>query len=606
VSLKLFRALIHGFSSPSELLKKPALSPRLVQILTPLQALESLPDESLDFLHAYHALNEKPDFDSLLISNKIDLTELELAYLFKLAELGVKIRFEFPIDESGQGFSLPVNYLAQRIEKRHDLKNIEVVFKPFSKPEKLVRYEAPDLVQEARFVAQVVAGYGPDKKIAVAMRVLDKRALIFRDALRGHGLEIPVLVLPELLGQKFDLVVIADCVHGRLSLSKEPDWPLRDSDCFEINRLMGRQVLRRFEEDVLEPSLFPAKQALEPMWFLGAVSAAFEQLILTSSALDENSQAQTTSELAKLEWLGENRGIEGLHRPLSHLEKLFQEAKLLSSPKRKEEFQINPTQFRERFGDLLGLNPQRPLSATRIEAFAHCRFRAFVEKLLKIDLNPPARHDMDARIIGQLAHKALELYYRDGQDIRQTLAQADPEDMHPGVFRATILWLGEALERLISNLEKNPPIENAKPVQFEYSPKASALEVGSEKIFIGGVIDRVDQSPDAKIVVDYKLSALSALRMRFAAKEILKTHFQIPVYLRLLNPSPAMGERATLLGYPISIKDGAPGPVIDMTDRMPELDQALQALLEPVLKGYVPADIQTSCTNCRLKRVCRV
>ena len=164
--------------------------------------------------------------------------------------------------------------------------------------------------------------------------------------------------------------------------------------------------------------------------------------------------------------------------------------------------------------------------------------------------------------------------------------------------------MAEALERLVSNLEKNPPIENAKPMKFEYSPKAFELQIGADKISIGGVIDRVDQSPAAEIVVDYKLSALSALRMRFGSKEILKTHFQIPVYLRLLNRSPSRGEG--FLGYPISIRDGAPGPIIDMTERMSELDQALQALLEPVLQGYVPADIQTSCTDCRLKRVCRV
>ncbi|MEI6791310.1 MAG: PD-(D/E)XK nuclease family protein, partial [Myxococcaceae bacterium] len=258
------------------------------------------------------------------------------------------------------------------------------------------------------------------------------------------------------------------------------------------------------------------------------------------------------------------------------------------------------SRFRIKFGDLLGLNPERPLSATRIEAFAHCRFRAFIEKLLKIDLNPPPKHDIDMRVFGQLAHKALEKYYRDGVSFKQTLEAADPKEIHPGVWRANLLWLGEALERMVSNLAKNPPIEQAKPVAFEYSPPSWLLQVGEDQIYIGGIIDRVDESPEAKIVVDYKISALSALRMRFAAKEILKTHFQIPVYLKLLKSD------KKLLGYPVSIKDGAPGPLMDMTDRMPELEQALKTLMEPVLEGFVPQDIQTSCQECRLKRVCRV
>lgn len=598
---KLFRALIHGLSSPSEVLRRPGLSPRLVEILTPLVALEGGPEQEIDFLRAYQALDKSPDSGSLIISNRVDFSEFELAYLFQLAELGVPIRIEFPVDSSGQGFDLPVNYLVKRLKQRPDLKNIHISFKPMTRPQRLVRYEAPDLVQEARFVAQVAAGYGENKKIAVALRVLDKRALVFRDALRAHGLDGLLYALPDLMGMQFDLVVIADCVHGRLTLSREPDWPLTDADCREINHLMGRPILRCFEEDWKAPSLFPARQALEPMWFLGACSAACELLILTSSMQDENGQAQVMSELAKLEWLGKNEGISQLHRPLNRLEQIFQNAKSSVALKPVEPAGVlDKTRFRAQFGDLLGLKPERPLSATRIEAFAHCRFRAFIEKLLKIDLNPKPKNDIDMRILGQLAHKALEQYYRDGIAFEQTLEAADPKETHLGVWRANLIWLEEALERLVSNLSRNPVIEDAKPVAFEYRPKAWQTQIGEDLIYINGIIDRVDESPDVKIVIDYKMSALSALKMRFAAKEILKTHFQIPIYLRLLESD------KKLVGYPISIKEGAPGPLIEMTDRMPELDQALDNLLKPVLEGFVPPDIQIACGECRLKRVCRV
>lgn len=595
---KLFSALVHGLTLPSEILGRPGLSERLRGILEPLLALESEPSEALEFYRNYKLLTQKPEFEDLLISNRIDLSELELAYLFRLAELGVRIRFEFPVDSSGQGFSLPVNYLAQRIEQRHDLRNLEIAFKPFEKPKRLLRYEAPDLVQEARLIGQIVAGYGADKKIAVAMRTLDKRALIIRDALRAHDLDFPILALPDLIGQKYDLVVIADCIHGRLTLSREPDWPLRDSDCFEINRLMGRQVLRRFEEDPLEPSLFPARQALEPMWFLGACSAASDLLVLTSSSLDDNGQAQTTSELAKLEWLGTSISVSDLERPLSKLEALFQAFR--RGEVERLPVQIDKAIFRERFADKLGLTEQKPMSATLVEALARCHFQAFIEKLLKIELKAAQGHDVDTRLVGQVAHEALEKYYRDGRAISKTLQQPAPETMHPGVWQATMLWLGEALERLISNLEKNPPFEEASPVEFEARKRPFKLQIGQDLIFIGGVIDRVDRAADLDIVVDYKLSTLSTLRMKFAQKEILKTHFQIPIYLRLLNSS------RQLLGYPISIRDGAPGPLIDMTERLSELDEALQGVIEPVLKGHISQDIGDNCENCRLKRVCRV
>ena len=430
---------------------------------------------------------------------------------------------------------------------------------------RLVRYEAPDLVQEARFVAQVVAGYGLHKRIAVAVGTLDKRAFIFQDALQRQGLEIAVGLLADLLGQPLDLLVIADCVHGRLN------WSARK--------------------------------------FLNACSLASELLVLTSSMQDDQSQAQVMSALAKLEFLGPNEGIEKLKRPLDKLEQLFNAAKNQVRPVPDVRGNLNKTQFREKFGDLLGLNPYKPLSATRIEAFAHCRFKAFVEKLLKIELNPAPKYDIDARVLGRLAHTALEKYYRDGVRFHETLEAAHPQETHLGVWKANLIWLEEALERLVSNLARNPPIEHAKSVKFEYRPRSWKMQVAEDEIYVGGIIDRVDQSPDAQIVIDYKMSAMSALKMRFAAKELLQTHFQIPIYLKLLESDEIrkgqIGQRR-FIGYPISIQDGGPGPMIDMTHKMPELEQALQNLLAPVLQGSVPSDVQTACRECRLKRVCRV
>jgi len=624
---KLLRALIHGMSSPAEILAKPALSLRLREILRPL--VGQYDDISGHFFQpTFRWWNTRND-GGLLISNRVDLTELELAYFFKLAELGVRIRFELPIDDSGNGFSLPVTHLAARIDKRHDLKNIEISFKPFKQPQNFVRYEAPDLVQEARLVAQVVRGYDPAKKIAVAMRVLDRRALIFEDALKAQGISKKILCLPELMGQKFDLVIIADCAHGRLTLAREPDWPLKDSDCFEINRLMGREVLRRFEEDPLEPSLFSPRQALEPMWFLGAASAASDRLLMTSSLVDDRYQAQVSSELTKIDWLGNPQSIDVFNRPLAPIEQLLSrhceeaaadvaiyDEEIASSqgkaPRNDAYLHLDPKLFRERFASKLGLLESKPLSATRLEAFARCPFKAFIEKLLEVDLNPAPGADVEPRVLGQMAHAVLEKYYGEREKIGAILAKESEHfllknpDVHRGVWKAMTTWLQESLERLVSNLEKNPPILSAKPVAFEQKLGPMSIQIGQDTIFIGGVVDRIDQSSDSNIVIDYKLSSLSSLKMRMGPKEILKTHFQIPVYLKLLSSFPPLkkGGQGGFLGYPISIKDGGPGPLINMTGRFEELDQAISSLLEPILQGVLELS-EESCRDIRLKRLCR-
>ena len=643
---KLLRALTHGMSSPEEILAKPELSSRLRKILEPLNGQY---DRSLEFRQAYDELAHSglggTSEGKLLVSNRIDLSELELAYLFKFAELGTPIRFEFPIDDSGNGFSLPVYHLAARIEKRRDLKNIEIIFKPFLAPSNYTRYEAADLVQEARLVAQVVKGYGSAKTVAVAMRALDKRALIFEDALKAQGLFLKLQELSDLMGQQFDLVIIVDAAHGRLTRAQEPNWLLRDSDCFEINHLMGREVLRRFEEDPLEPSLFSPRQALEPMWFLGASSAARENLVITSSLLDDRYQAQVTSELVNLDWLGEAKSVEIFERPLAPMEQMLEGVCHPGPDPGSSEIKLDRDQFRNRFASKLGLLESRPLSATRLEAFAKCPFRAFIEKLLEVDLRPAAGTDVEPRVLGQLAHAVLEKYYSDAvmpaeagiqnrpPDSMDTSLRwydrlsrifsveaerllAENPDVHRGLWKAMMAWLEGALVRLVSNLDKNPPVRDAKPVAYEQKLGPLPVQVGEDKVYLGGIADRIDQSPEANIVIDYKFSSLSSLKMRLAKKEILKTHFQIPIYLKLLScwrrpasldPGLRQGDMEMgegYLGYAVSIKDSAPGSMINMADRFEELDQAIVYLLEPILQGVLKQDSE-ACKDCQYKRLCR-
>ncbi|MBH1988407.1 MAG: PD-(D/E)XK nuclease family protein [Myxococcaceae bacterium] len=602
-----FDALVHGLALPSEILRAGELSPRLRALLGSLVDWESVPSPAMDFLKAYRSLSEQTISEhQILIQNRVDLSELELSYLFRMAEFGVPVHVELPVDASNQGFNLAVNSLATQIERRHDLKNIRVSFKPFEKPNRHYFYEAADLVQEARWAAQVVAGFGPEKRVAVAMRVVDSRALVFQDALKAHGVSQTIWEFPKLLGKKFDHVVIVDAAHGRLTLSREPDWPLTDSECFEINCLMKRTVLRRFEADPLEPSLFAPRQALEPLWFLGSIAAACDSVIITSSKQDQNSQAQMSSELIRLVDLGKPMERSALVLRKSAQERRFEQSKSKNLPKlpsRPLGLQIDPNLLRQHLPDALGQNPARPMSATLIEAMARCHFQAFTERMLQIDFKPDQGQDLDARLIGRAAHLALERYYRDGRNMGETLRELNPEGVHAGIWEATILWLENALNRLINQARQDPPLEGAKPVAFEQKLGPMNLSMGDEQIYIGGVADRVDAAPGVQAVIDYKLSNLATLRQKMAAKEVLKTHFQIPIYLRLLSKS---GSNERYVGYPLSIRDGAPGPIVEMTERLEEIDQAIRELVEPVLKGFIAQDLGLHCDTCSLRRVCRV
>jgi hypothetical protein len=505
---------------------------------------------------------------------------------------------------------------------------------------------------------------------------------------------VEVVSLPELFGRSYDYVVIADCQHGRLPLAERGDPLLGDGDKALVNKVIGRRVLRLSEPDLLEVGPVAARQALEPLWFLGGMAAARQGLLMTAPARDRRGRDVAPSEFLQEALLAlgakpdarsagpafaaephprqaqvalAQRVVQG--EPARGPEIFAERARLLFevSQQRRRYFErpagadprehvsayaffVQPARVAERFGRQLGLMEEKPLGPTRLEALAACRMRGFVEQLLGVDTNPESGHDADARTLGRLAHVSLEVFFRERRDQGVQPARMSVEDRarlretvdecarpyleggeatgHLGALRANVAWLAQSLVRTVSALAKKPPVEGAVPVHFELKIgtrgweqseeplRPVLLQVGERQLWFGGEVDRIDECAGKRVVVDYKNSTEGAIYKKLKPENLFVTHFQLPLYLRLLEAQMPTPDGTELLSYLVSLRDGVASPVVGeggvlrrriFDERAATgLSQGLARVLDPIFDGALSTDEGGHCSGCRLARVCRV
>lgn len=318
-------------------------------------------------------------------------------------------------------------------------------------------------------------------------------------------------------------------------------------------------------------------------------------------------------------------------------------------------FAVEPARVARAFGDAFGLHAARPLTPTRLEALAECRMHGFVQHVLKLDVDVEPGNALEARVQGTLAHSVLERFYAERKAQRVPVARMLKSDRarlaalvdeeaapllagkttgHLAALSASIAFLKRTLLRVTTTLARRPPVEGVEPVGFEVQigartrtrtgmrePDAPAVPVvvddRGRTLYLGGVIDRVDEGEGGRAVVDYKTMSASRVKEKASVSTLLQTHFQLLVYLRLLEATRPTNESVALHGHLISLKDG--GTSKDVALALPDLRarvlddsredglaRSIGRVILPILEGTVPPDANDRCVDCRMQRVCRV
>jgi CRISPR/Cas system-associated exonuclease Cas4 (RecB family) len=203
---------------------------------------------------------------------------------------------------------------------------------------------------------------------------------------------------------------------------------------------------------------------------------------------------------------------------------------------------------------------------------------------------------------------------------------------HLAAIRAQLGWLETALVRAVSMLLRDPKVPGVEPVDLELCigvsqpsgeppeyasvPMHLAHEGAERTLYIGGIIDRVDEGTGGRVVIDYKTASTSSIRRKAAKDALFEKHFQLLLYLRLMEHHRPSAQRVPLHGYLVSLREGTTsddvGEVPSLRERVVDdaredsLAAAVGRVVMPVLQGVLPPDAGDRCDECRLQRLCRV
>lgn len=312
-------------------------------------------------------------------------------------------------------------------------------------------------------------------------------------------------------------------------------------------------------------------------------------------------------------------------------------------------FAVDKARMARAFGASFGLQEKKPLTPTRLEALADCRMYGFVQQVLRLDVDAEAGNAIEARAQGTLGHDVLERFYGERKQLKVPLSRMNGDDRrrllhivddqatpllagkatgHLAALGAAVAFLKRTLLRVCVTLARHPPVADVEPVDFELQIGATvrgrppalgsvSVEVSpGRKLWIGGVIDRVDEGSGGRAVIDYKTMTSSRVKEKASSSALLETHFQLFVYLRLLEHWRPTHPSVQLHGHLVSLKDGGTSKdiaaVADLRERVLDdgredgLARAIGRVVLPILEGTLPPDANDRCSDCRLQRVCRV
>jgi RecB family exonuclease len=212
----------------------------------------------------------------------------------------------------------------------------------------------------------------------------------------------------------------------------------------------------------------------------------------------------------------------------------------------------------------LELNPDRPLSPSRIEAWAQCPFRYFLANLLRLRKRdaPEAIDTIEARERGSLVHKVLEDFIQQmpqrtspdqpwSADEREqaramTLAACD-DVQQAGKTGRPLLWQLERarivreVERTLDADERIRAERRLTTLETEVNfgrgagdrYPALTLDLGGTEVTFRGQIDRIDTAagPDGEVVVyDYKTGSAKSFSGLEDDPVLQGTKIQLAIY----------------------------------------------------------------------------
>ncbi|MDD5368168.1 MAG: PD-(D/E)XK nuclease family protein [Anaerolineaceae bacterium] len=348
----------------------------------------------------------------------------------------------------------------------------------------------------------------------------------------------------EARGLRFQAVVLTGLSEGIFPKVEHPD-PLLDEDTRNLLGMQSRlernqiglfyQAVTRSDRFLLltRPYLADSGDPWEPSPYWNAVKALFLDRVRQVGPEDARPLVNAASAQELLFWAVRREGLTGTHlseesfAPLNHGYDQVRQAhlrlnQLLQDPEAFSEDEASSDGLVRRIGEQFG--PEHTWSTSRLECYAACPFRFFVENSLAVEAHEPPGWDFDAAQLGSMLHGVLERTYRETGDrsdlaaLLEKLRWVVPQEFAAAPaqygFRPSPLWeaqQAELLERLeqtvVSLYEQSggwQPLRFEQPFGLRGAPPLT-IQVEGQIVRLHGVIDRIDVNETGELrVIDYK------------------------------------------------------------------------------------------------------
>jgi ATP-dependent helicase/nuclease subunit B len=255
----------------------------------------------------------------------------------------------------------------------------------------------------------------------------------------------------------------------------------------------------------------------------------------------------------------------------------------------------------------------RLYSASQFDEYARCPFAFYLKYLLGVEPPQPPPERMEPVEIGAICHQALAQVHRRctlaGKPARDNLeyARQELEEVLGQLFGdelLTRLGIGRALAEAYRSetLELLTPVLSLGPegdyvpghfeLAFGQMPSSDvdpasraeplALDIGRERVFLRGRIDRVDVGPGSFAIMDYKLGETPGAT---AFRE--GSHLQLALYLTAAEELLFPGQRCEEAGFVSLSRATVSFPIRrEPAHRAVSADEAKQ-LVKQYLSAYV-------------------
>ena len=291
----------------------------------------------------------------------------------------------------------------------------------------------------------------------------------------------------------------------------------------------------------------------------------------------------------------------------------------------------------------LGGSLAQVMSPTRLESWATCPYRHFLDNVLNLAVweTPEDVLTISPLDHGSLVHVILERFIKEAIDagspsprdgwthlqrkrIREIAQEEFQEAERKGITGRRVLWevaqedILQDLERFLDDDEQYRSDEGMQPHHSEYefgfdgAPVALALPDGG-RIHFRGFIDRVDVTPDGRraVVTDYKTGSSRQFEKMEDDPLMAGKRLQLPVY--------ALAVRETLLPdvtlsaeyWFVSAKGGYTRVPVSLDAIEEQFRYTVQTIAEGVRGGIFPANPgppslggPENCRYCDFQRIC--